>query len=93
MKLLGEALDRLERHVALAALDRTHVCPVDAQEFGELFLRKAERFTVASEIVTNRRLEVTDHVSTVIDCYLWIYRLMSSIPSVLFTSGALCAQR
>lgn len=61
MQLLGEALDRLECHVALAALDRPHVRAVNPEQFGELLLREAEGLAMASEIVTNRRLKVTDH--------------------------------
>jgi len=61
VQLLGEALDGLKGHVALAALDRPHIRAVHSEEFGELLLREAEGLAMASEIVTNRRLKVTDH--------------------------------
>ena len=39
---LGEAIDVVDRHVALAFLDRHDVCPMQVRPFAKLILREAE---------------------------------------------------
>lgn len=63
VELLGETFDRLQCHVALAALDRAHVCAVDTQEFGKLLLGESQSLSVTTEILPNGLLELSGHPS------------------------------
>jgi hypothetical protein len=56
-----DALQALERQVALAALDSAHVGAVDAELLGERLLAEALAFPVGPQVAANRLLEVAFH--------------------------------
>lgn len=53
--LLGKALQALEREVALAALDASHVGAVDAERVGERLLAEALAFPVGPQVAARLR--------------------------------------
>jgi hypothetical protein len=59
--LAGDALQALERQVALAALDATHIGAVDAEFVGECLLAEALTFPVGTQVAPDRSLEIAFH--------------------------------
>jgi hypothetical protein len=56
-------LQRLQREVALAALQTTHVCAVDANEVSEGFLTETACLPISPKIPANGALQITFHVT------------------------------
>lgn len=74
----GDALYRLERRISLAPFERSNVCAVHPEEFSECLLRKPALLTHPSQVVAEYRLKIAFHLRTIINCYLSVYRPISS---------------
>jgi hypothetical protein len=58
---LRDPLQAFEGEIALAALDASHVCAVDAQHVGECLLAKTPGIPVGTQVTTDGSLQVALH--------------------------------
>jgi len=66
----AEELDRLQRQVALATLDATHVGSMDANDVGKLLLAQPTGLTASAQVGAKHALQITrSHSTSFVECY------------------------